>query len=164
MATFLYKLGRLSFRRRRLVVLFWVALLAVAGVGAASASSSASESFTIPGTEAQKAFDLLEQRFPGSSADGATARVVFQAPDGDITDASDRAAVERVLDDLGAGSANIASVVDPYQAGAVSQDGSTAYAQITYTVTSSEMADADQEALEHIADTGGESGLTVEIG
>ncbi|GDY55992.1 hypothetical protein SVIO_066150 [Streptomyces violaceusniger] len=65
MATFLYKLGRFAFRRRGFVALIWVALLAVAGVGAATASQPANDSFSIPGTEAQKAFDLLEQRFPG---------------------------------------------------------------------------------------------------
>lgn len=64
MATFLYKIGRLAFRRRRYVALIWVALLALAGFGAASASTATSSSFSIPGTEAQKAFDLLEQRFP----------------------------------------------------------------------------------------------------
>jgi RND superfamily putative drug exporter len=90
--------------------------------------------------------------------------VVFQAPDGDITDAADRAAVEQVFDDLSAGSANVASVVDPYQAWAVSQDGSTVYAQITYTVTSSEMESADQDALEHAAEAGRDAGLTVEVG
>lgn len=80
MATFLYKLGRFAFRRRRFVALIWVALLAVAGVGAATAADPAADSFSIPGTEAQRAFDLLDQRFPGTNADGATARVVFKAP------------------------------------------------------------------------------------
>ena len=35
MATFLYKLGRFAFRRRHFVALIWVALLTLAGVGAA---------------------------------------------------------------------------------------------------------------------------------
>jgi RND superfamily putative drug exporter len=70
-ATFLYRLGRLAFRRRHFVALMWVALLTLAGVGAISAPAAGSTSFSIPGTEAQKAFDLLEQRFPGASADGS---------------------------------------------------------------------------------------------
>ncbi|MEV5066463.1 hypothetical protein AB0K94_36015 [Streptomyces sp. NPDC053794] len=37
MATFLYKLGKLAFRRRHFVALIWVALLTLAGVGAAAA-------------------------------------------------------------------------------------------------------------------------------
>ncbi len=61
MATFLYSIGRFAFRRRRLVALVWVALLAIAGVGAATASTATSNSFSIPGTEAQRAFDLLER-------------------------------------------------------------------------------------------------------
>ncbi len=40
MATFLYKLGRFSFRQRRYVLLLWVALLALAGVGAAPSAPS----------------------------------------------------------------------------------------------------------------------------
>jgi len=38
MATFLYRLGRLSFRRRRLVVAAWLMLLVAAGLGAATLS------------------------------------------------------------------------------------------------------------------------------
>ncbi|MCZ9345925.1 MMPL family transporter, partial [Streptomyces sp. TRM76130] len=76
-------LGRLAFRRRHFVALMWIALLAVAAVGAAGAPTAGNSSFSVPGTEAQEAFDLLEQRFPGQSADGATARVVFKAPDGE---------------------------------------------------------------------------------
>ena len=71
MATFLHRLGRFAFRRRHFVALIWVALLTLAGVGAASAPAAGATTFSIPGTEAQKAFDLLEQRVPGMSADVA---------------------------------------------------------------------------------------------
>lgn len=97
MATYLYKLGRFAFRRRRYVALVWVALLALAGFGASSAATATASSFSIPGTEAQKAFDLLGQRFPGQSADGATARVVFKAPSGEkMTSAANKAEVKKV--------------------------------------------------------------------
>ena len=82
MATFLYRLGRFSFRRRRLVLMLWIAVLAAVGIGAASVSSSTSDSFTLPGTQSQKAIDLLGKEFPQASAAGASARVVFEAPDG----------------------------------------------------------------------------------
>ncbi|GGT22331.1 membrane protein [Streptomyces kurssanovii] len=165
MATFLYKLGRSAFRRRRLVALLWVALLAVAGVGAATASTATSSSFSIPGTEAQKAFDLLEERFPGGSADGATARVVFKAPDGEkMTDAGHRAEVDKAVSELKDGSDQIAAVTDPYTAKAVSRDGSTAYVSVTYAVSSMELTDATREALEETGTEAREAGLTVEIG
>ncbi|MFF5184022.1 MMPL family transporter [Streptomyces sp. NPDC000345] len=164
MATFLYKLGRFSFRRRHFVALLWTALLVLAGVGAASAPAAGSSSFSIPGTEAQKAFDLLEQRFPGSSADGATARVVFKAPDGEkMTDAAHRATVEKTVGELGDGS-EVVSVTDPYTTHAVSKDGTVAYASVKYEVSSVELQDASKEALETAADQARDAGLTVETG
>lgn len=164
MATFLYKLGRLAFRRRHFVALIWVALLTLAGVGAASAPAAGTTSFSIPGTEAQKAFDLLEQRFPGMSADGATARVVFKAPDGQkMTDAGNKATVEDTVKELSDGS-EVASVADPYTAKAVSKDGTVAYASVKYDVSGMELQDSSRDALEDAAQDARDAGLTVEIG
>ncbi|GGQ24130.1 MMPL family transporter [Streptomyces mutabilis] len=164
MATFLYRLGRLAFRRRHFVALIWVALLTLAGVGAASAPPAGTTSFSVPGTEAQKAFDLLEERFPGTSADGATARVVFKAPAGEkMTDAGNKAAVEAAVFDLADGS-EVASVADPYAGNAVSKDGTIAYASVKYDVSGMELKDSTKDALEDAAQQARDAGLTVEIG
>ncbi|WP_435615428.1 MMPL family transporter [Streptomyces coelicoflavus] len=164
MATFLYKLGRLAFRRRHFVALIWVALLTLAGVGAASAPPAGNSSFSIPGTEAQKAFDLLEQRFPGASADGATARVVFKAPSGEkMTDAGNKATVEKTVDELSDGS-EVASVADPYTGNAVSKDGTIAYASVKYDVSGMELEESTKDALEDAAQQARDAGLTVEVG
>ncbi|MFC9186260.1 MMPL family transporter [Streptomyces cyaneofuscatus] len=165
MATFLYKLGRLTFRRRRYVALIWVALLALAGFGAASASTATSSSFSIPGTEAQRAFDLLEQRFPGSSADGATARVVFKAPEGEkVTDSANKSEITGIVKELQSGSDQIASVADPFEAQAVSQDGSTAYISVAYKVNSMELTDTTTDSLKDAGKDARDSGMKVEIG
>ncbi|MEU5200345.1 MMPL family transporter [Streptomyces scabiei] len=164
MASFLYRLGRFAFRRRHVTVLIWVALLTLAGVGAASAPAAGSSSFSIPGTEAQKAFDLLEQRYPGMSADGATARVVFKAPAGEkMTDAANKAAVEKTVAELGDGS-EVVSVSDPFTTRAVSADGTIAYASVTYEVPAMELKDSSKEALETTAHKAQAAGLTVEMG
>ncbi|MEU5823619.1 MMPL family transporter [Streptomyces sp. NPDC047803] len=165
MATFLYKLGRLAFRRRRYVALIWVALLALAGFGASSAATATSSSFSIPGTEAQKAFDLLEQRFPAASADGATARIVFKAPEHEkMTDAANKAEVNKITRELKEGSDQIASVTDPYTGDAVSKNGSTAYISVSYKVNSMELTDGTRDALEDAGTHAQKSGMTVEIG
>ncbi|MFM9607792.1 MMPL family transporter [Streptomyces niveiscabiei] len=164
MATFLYKLGRLAFRRRHFVALIWIALLTLAGVGAASAPAAGTTSFSIPGTEAQKAFDLLEQRFPGMSADGATARVVFKAPAGQsMNDAANKATVEKTVAELKSGS-EVVSVADPYTGKAVSKDGTVAYASVKYKVSGMELKDSSRDALEEAGDHAKSAGLTVEIG
>ncbi|MBO8200014.1 MMPL family transporter [Streptomyces smyrnaeus] len=164
MATFLYKLGRLAFRRRHIVALFWVALLALAGAGAASAPTAGSTSFSIPGTEAQKAFDLLEERFPGASADGATARVVFKAPAGEkMTDPDNRATVQQTVEELSDGS-EVASVADPYETKSVSRDGRTAYASVSYQASGMELQDSTRDELKEAAQDARDTGLTVEVG
>ncbi|MFD4234387.1 MMPL family transporter [Streptomyces sp. NPDC058542] len=165
MATFLYKLGRLTFRRRRFVALIWVALLAVAGIGAATAPAATSSSFSIPGTEAQRAFDLLDQRNPGTSADGATARVVFKAPgDEKVTDPANKSEITNIVKELQSGSEQIASVADPFEQQAVSQNGSTAYISVSYKVSSMELTDATRDSLEDAGKDAQKSGMKVEIG
>ncbi|MFJ7302323.1 MMPL family transporter [Streptomyces sp. NPDC099088] len=164
MATFLYKLGRFAFRRRHFVALMWVALLTLAGVGAASAPVAGASSFSIPGTEAQKAFDLLESRFPGMSADGATARVVFKAPEGEkMADKDNRATVEKTVKVLRTGS-EVTSVDDPFTTHTVSKDGSVAYTSVKYKVSGMELEDSSKDALESAAQDARDAGLTVEVG
>ncbi|WP_406168145.1 MMPL family transporter [Streptomyces canus] len=164
MATFLYKLGRLAFRRRHFVALIWVALLTLAGVGAASAPAAGSTSFSIPGTEAQKAFDLLEQRFPGASADGATGRMVFKAPEGEkMTDAAHKATVAKTVKELGDGS-EVVSVTDPFTTNAVSKDGTVAYLSVKYDAPAVGLKDATRNALETAGNDARATGLTVDVG
>ncbi|MET7907078.1 MMPL family transporter [Streptomyces avermitilis] len=164
MATFLYKIGRFAFRRRHFVALIWVALLTLAGVGAASAPTAGSSSFSIPGTEAQKAFDLLESRYPGMSADGATARVVFRAPNGEkMSAAANKAAVKKTVKALGDGS-EVTSVTDPFKTHSLSKDRAIAYTQVRYDVSGMELKDASKDALNEAAQEARDTGLTVEVG
>ncbi|WP_067471736.1 MMPL family transporter [Actinomadura hibisca] len=164
MATFLYRLGRFSYLRRRLVALIWAGLLVLFGVGAATLSGPTANDFSIPGTEAQKAIDLLQERMPQANADGATASVVFGAPQGGkVTDPAAKAAVERTVATL-KGAPQVAGVVDPYQAKAVSPDGRFAYAQVTYKVTPIDITEQTRDALADAAEPGRAAGLTVETG
>ncbi|MFJ4691054.1 MMPL family transporter [Streptomyces sp. NPDC088766] len=164
MATFLYRVGRLAFRRRWYVALVWAAVLAAVGLGALKAPGAADEQFSMPGIESQKAFDLLDQRFPGASADGATARVVFVAPDGrQVTAADSRRAVEDAVAELADGP-QVASAADPFRARAVSEDGSTAYTTVTYKVAANELTDDSRARLDRALADARDAGLTVEAG
>ncbi|MEV5525622.1 MMPL family transporter [Streptomyces prunicolor] len=164
MATVLYRLGRLAFRRRWYVTVLWVVILAALGFASSKAADAPATTFSTPGVESQRAFDLIQERFPGAQADGAVARVVFVAPDGrKITTGKDREAVVRLVDEV-SGGPQVASAVNPFQAGTVSKDASTAYSTITYTVQANDLTDAAKNNLRSAAQQARSSGLTVEIG
>ncbi|MFJ6431059.1 MMPL family transporter [Streptomyces sp. NPDC091416] len=164
MATFLYRLGRNAFRRRGYVALLWVAVLAAVGLGALQAPGASSSDESMPGIESQQAYDLIQERFPGATADSAGATVVFVAPDGQKVTASDnRQAIEETVDALGGG-AQVAGVADPFTSDAVSKDGSTAYTSVTYKVASDDVTDASRTAVEDAAEQAREAGLTVDLG
>lgn len=164
MAIFLYRIGRWAFRRRRLVTGLWLVALVLAGVAAALAPAGQEEDLSMPGTESQKAFDLLDERFPQSNSQGAEARLVFQAPDGQrVTAGENKAAVEHTLGSLDGGH-QVASTTDPYETGAVSEDGTIAYSTITYTADAVDLTEPTKSALEDAASRARETGLTVEIG
>ncbi|MEV5844003.1 MMPL family transporter [Streptomyces sp. NPDC051985] len=165
MATLLYRLGRTAFRRRWLVVLLWAVILGGVGAGAATAPASSDDGTSfMPGIEAQKAFDLIGERFPGTDANGADARIVFVAPHGEkVTAAGNRAAIDALVTEA-ADEPKVLNAVSPFKAGAVSEDGSTAYATVTFKVTADDLTDADKAALEKAIGEARTSGLTVEVG
>ena len=164
MATFLYRLGRFAFRRRWLVIALWLAILAAALTGAATLSGPTADAFRIPGTPSQQAIDLLAQRFLQASAGGATARVVFAAPDGQkLTDAGLRTVVERAVAELKQ-APQVASVNDPFQSGAVNTAGTVGFAQATYRVPAAEVTDQARDTLTRIVGAARTGGLTAEVG
>ncbi|EPH46138.1 MMPL family transporter [Streptomyces aurantiacus] len=164
MATFLYRIGRWAFRRRRLVGGLWLGALLLAVAAAAVAPAAEDEDLSMPGTESQKAFDLLDERFPESNSQGAEARLVFQAPDGQrVTARENKATVKDTLGSLDGGD-QVASTTDPYKTGAVSKDGTIAYSTITYTADAADLTGPTKTALEGAASQARDAGLTVEIG
>lgn len=163
-ATFLYKIGRFSYRRRWLVVGLWLVLLALIGGGAATLSGHMSNSFSIPGTQSQQAIDQLAARFPQAHVGGATARVVFVAPSGaTLTTPDSQAAVEKTVEALKV-APKVAAVTDPYQTKSFSPDGRYAIAQVSYAVQGTELTADERAALLHGLDAGRAAGLTVEVG
>ncbi|MFJ9127701.1 MMPL family transporter [Streptomyces sp. NPDC102340] len=169
MAAFLDRLGRSAFRRRWRVVVLWVLALVAAGMASALAPAAPDGSYSMPGTESQRAFDLIEERFPAGStgsaaSEGASAKLVFVAPEGQkVTDRENRSAVEEVVGRVG-GLDQVVRAVDPYGTDTVSKDGSTAYASVTFAVKAKDVDDKIKQGLEQAVEDGREAGLTVEVG
>lgn len=163
MAWNLFRLGRWSFRHRRLVAGAWVGLLVLVGIGAVTLSGPTNDDFELTGIESTDAFALIKERVPQAAPDGATARIVFAAPDGEaLTDPAHRAAVTDAL--AVARTGQVSGVVDPFTAGALSPDQSVGYATITYDVPSVDVSAASHDALDAARATAQDAGLTAAVG
>ena len=122
------KLAAWCHDRRRTVIGLWVAAFVLLGVLWGAAAGGYVNSFRLPGTESQRAYDLLKDRFPQQSGD--TASVVFAVKDGRVLD--HRAAIERARATI-AKSHEVVGVGDPFAKGApVSRDGRITFAQIQF--------------------------------
>ncbi|MFI1368396.1 MMPL family transporter [Streptomyces griseochromogenes] len=164
MATLLYRIGRFAFRRRGLTVLLWLLVLVGAGVAASSAPPPPTDTFSMPGTQSQKAVDLLKEKFPAASADGASARVVVRAPSNQkISNPKPKKNVAALVEDLSK-APQVVAASDPFTTGAVSKDGTTAYTIVTYKVTALKVSDKAHDALSKAAADARANGLRVEMG
>lgn len=141
------------------------ALVAVVLFGAVSFSMAGdfSDSFTLPGAESQKAYDLLEERFPQQS--GSTATLVFEtSTENGFADQAVQAQVQRILDEVTT-LPHVVDVLSPFDAAnQVSDSGTIAYATIYYDELTSDIPVADAEKLIDVVEASNSESLRVEAG
>lgn len=160
MAWYLYRLGRWSFRQRRWVAGFWVALIALVAVGAFTLSGKTNDNFELPGIESSQALDLIEQRSPNTAADPGSAQVIFEASQGQTLDMpQNKAIIAETLESVR--TEEVQSVADPFSAGTIAPDGRVGYATVTYTKAGPDLADSSRHALEDSAEEAKAAGLNV---
>ena len=145
MALLLYRLGHWCVRRRRFVLVAWVALLVVIGVWSNAAGGTTSETLSIPGTESQDAADLLDERFPAQA--GTTIRVAIEAPEGrTISDFGSQADLEAGLERVFL-LPHVVPPADPLSAVTMSPDGRIAFIEIRFDQSA---VDLDKEEIRTI--------------
>lgn len=119
MAELLYRLGKFAARRAWTVIIAWLGILAIAGIGFAIGFKGLATSFDIPGTASGEVTEELQERLPDFS--GASGTVVFETTDGSTLSDEQRAAISELVasgDDL----PDVASIVDPFDAAAQLED------------------------------------------
>jgi RND superfamily putative drug exporter len=149
--------------RRRTVLGLWVAAFIVLAALWGTAAGEYVNNFRLPGTESQRAYDLLKDRFPQQSGDTAT--VVFAVKDGNVQDAGNRPTIERTLATIKK-SPEVLSVGDPLAKGApVSQDGKITFAQIQFRKGAGDVDPAKVKTMaEDTLKLDGQDGVQVALG
>ncbi|WP_405803698.1 MMPL family transporter [Streptomyces sp. NBC_00210] len=145
MNRFTRRIGAASARRPWVTITAWaVALLFVLPL-AGTVGGSFVDDLVAPGSQSERAMELLKRRFPEAS--GGSAMAVFAAPEGERLERHQpaiAAAVARIAD-----VEHVATVTDPFTAGTVSSDGRIGFAEMTFDVPA---MDVDPEQLEALAD------------
>ena len=162
MATLLYRLGRASFRRRGLVVIIWLGLLAALGAGAFAFKGETTSDFSMPGTESQRAIDALQREFPEAS--GATGTIVVTTQDGRVLTTPDNQAAVTDLVREASTLPGVLGAVDPFRAGAVSPDQRYALIQVQFAERADQVSEEQRTAYEHTGAAATAAGLRVEHG
>jgi len=149
--------------RRRTVIGLWVAAFVLSVVLWGSAAGDYINNFRLPGTESQRAYDLLKDRFPEQSGD--TASVVFAVDEGSVLDAANRPQIERVRAEIEK-SPEVLAVGDPFAQGApVSQDGRITFAQIQFRKGAGDVDAAEVKTMaEDTLALDGQGGVQVALG
>ncbi len=124
------------------VVGSWVAILVVLVALVSAFGGSLKDEFEIPGSDTQRATDLIEQEF--AEEQGGVLNLVFAAPEGERLDTPERkAAIAAAIAKLKTpefaptgtdpeGEAGITSVGDPFDPNTFSDDGRIAYAEAQF--------------------------------
>jgi RND superfamily putative drug exporter len=141
----------------------WVALIATIAVSASLFGGKLVNEFTIPGSEAQSAVDLLEKRFPERAGDSA--QIVFASDQG-LKTASAKADIDAARK-AASRIPGVDAVGDPYagKGGAISQDGTIAFVDVQFDTPAAEV---DEQSVTRLQDdvraAVGKTSLEVEFG
>jgi RND superfamily putative drug exporter len=124
------RLARICNRHRWRTFFAWVAALVVIQVVASSVGVKEISSFRLPGTESQRAYDLLAKHFP--AAKGDTDQIVYRARSGSLNDPNNKQAIESSTKTV-AGNKDVAGVASPFgPGGRLTKDGKIGVATLTY--------------------------------
>ena len=152
MSTFLYTLGRWSFRHPWRVLSAWLLILVLAGGGVALFAKGTDNTFTIPGTESQAGLEMLGRTFPQVS--GASAEIiVVAAPGASVRDPAYQQAIQNSTTEIGTLDF-VEAVTDPYDArisGGIADDDRAAIVRIQFAGEATKVPQATEDGLHDAA-------------
>lgn len=157
-------IARWCFRHRLAVIAAWVLALIALTALAQAVKAEYSDSFSLPGTGSTTAQQLLASTVPAQSGDSDT--IVWHVSTGTVRDPAVMTRMSAALTRITA-FPEVASVISPYGPGGtaqISRDDRTAYAVVTFTKQSFDLATADVVRVIDAAQAAREPGLDVQLG
>ncbi len=157
-------LARFSYRRRRLVLGSWVLLAVVLLAASFTLGGAFRTQFKLPGSESQKAFDILQAK-GFSTRTGAPAQIVFHSDRG-VNDPQVRQAMEGLFARVQQNVDGV-SIVSPYTpegARQIAPGGQTAYAEMNFVDRSFEDYQPVADRIKGFRNDVQVQGLQVELG
>ena len=162
--TLLVRLADWSYRRRRRVLLLWILLLIGTVVAANTLGGDYHFTFSTPGSDSQKAQDLLDRSFSARAGDDIN--VVFQTRQGKtVDDPGVQAEIADVLSQF-AKQPHVSAVVTPFSAEGARQIAPNriiAYGTLRLNQTISDYKMADAKAMIALGKTVDRPDLRVEL-
>ncbi len=158
------RLGGWAAGHRRVVLLGWIVALVGSFAASSAVGTNYSNSFSLKGTDSQRAVDLLKRDFPAQSGDSD--QIVFHVHSGGVAEPAVRARVTPVLEQI-ARLPHVSGVVSPYSpAGArdVSRDGQIAFATVTFDQRANVLPKASVERVVAVAGSARSPQLEVQLG
>jgi RND superfamily putative drug exporter len=137
-------------------------LVAIAAIAIAQGSGGkTNDNFTIPGTEAQNASNVLSAKLPAFS--GGQSTIVFATSGGTakVTDADRQAAIETAMAKLKT-VAQVATVVNPFEGKLVSTSGQVALGTVQWSAKPADVKDANLDAVKEAMKPVQAAGVQVE--
>jgi RND superfamily putative drug exporter len=148
---------------RKYVAIGWILALIAVNALAQSAGTSYSNNFTLPGSDSQRASDLLRHSFPAQAGDRDT--IVFKVAHGDVRQAAVQARMSALFARV-AKLPHVAAVISPYGGGgqAISRNGQIAFATVIFDKKANELNKADGERVVKEVEAARAPGLQIELG
>jgi putative drug exporter of the RND superfamily len=160
MDRFTRSIAMTSARRPWRTIAAWILVLGTMLFVGASAGGTFTDDFAAPGSESERAMQLLNESFP-EAAKGKVLVVFAAEDDGPLE--SHRDAIASVLTNV-ATFDHVESVADPFVAGTVSEDGRIGYAELTLDAPEREIGKPAFAVLSDAVAGSDVSGVQVEFG
>jgi len=154
MSHVLYRIGHFAGRHPWRIIGAWIFIAGAIVMLNAWQGGAYDESFSLPGSESQRAADAIESRLPQQTP--YSSHVVFHTENG-LTDPASKAAIGQAVDRLALGQ-HVVEVSSPYdpRGPTVSNDGQTAIATVAFDVqkVGAEELNEAEKSLQNVRDAG----------